>query len=323
MHLTILKRTEGALLKAERPYEDYHISYCNVLRTDERWHLWYGAYDHNCRSDSDGRLCHARSEDGIRWERPDLDFSEYPGVKSNNILFGGPAEGGAHGHTVFLDPDAPSGERFKIVFTRMVDGDWWVFGGVSEDGLVWNILEEPLLKKNSDTQTVCFRDGDLYRLYVRMYRGPDFAGIRTVGYSESASFETFPDPVPILEPDDKDPSNLHFYNNAATKLDENLYIMFPSAFLRGEDTVFPHVAFSSDGRHFIREGRAPVMTGGRGFDSMGVYVAPGTIPGPEPGTWWFYYCGTDVGHDATNPKTAKYTGGIGRFLARIEHDVLR
>ena len=37
-------------------------------------------------------------------------------------------------------------------------------------------------QENSDTQNVCIRDGNVYRLYVRMWSGPKpFSGQRIVG----------------------------------------------------------------------------------------------------------------------------------------------
>ena len=30
---------------------------------------------------------------------------------------------------------------------------------------------------------------------------------------------------------------------------------------------------------------------GQGFDSKGMYVGPGAVPGEQPGTYWFYYTG--------------------------------
>ena len=318
--IEILERTEAPLLVSSLPYEDYQVSYCNVLEIAGKFHLWYGAYDHTYKSDSDGFLCYAHSADGVSWKRPELDLFDYAGSKANNIVFGGSELGGAHGHAVFLDSAAPEGERFKIVFTKWVEGLWWVFGGVSPNGLDWTVFSDPIVKHNSDTQTVCFRDGDTYRMYVRMWRGGDFSGTRIVGYTESPSFEQFPNPEPILEPDDSDPSNMHFYTNGATKLREGLYVMFPAAFYTGEDVVFPHFAFSEDGKNFSRSGKLPVIDGGSEFDRMGVYVAPGAIRGLEPNTWWFYYTGTNVGHDATNPRSIRHRGGIGRFLARIDVD---
>ena len=96
--------------------------------------MWYLSYDHNYRDDRDGYLCYAYSDDGVHWKRPDLGLVKYGGDKHNNILISGPLVGGFHGQTVFIDPKAQIGERFKMVYSSLVQNQWRVFGGVSPDG---------------------------------------------------------------------------------------------------------------------------------------------------------------------------------------------
>ena len=105
------------------------------------------------------------------------------------------------------------------------------------------MIDEPLLKKNSDTATICIHDGDIYRLYVRMWSGGDFQGCRMVGYTESATFGRFPDPVEILRADKDDRSDMQFYNSATAKLKDNLYLMFPSGFFTKDGTVLVYAAY--------------------------------------------------------------------------------
>jgi hypothetical protein len=319
--LRIERRTDAPLLVADQPHEDYCIGYCTVIREAGRWRMWYEAYDHTYRTDADGYLCYAESGDGVRWSKPELDLVEVNGSRSNNVLISGRETGGIHGHNVFLDPAAPPADRYKIVFTRWREGQWQVFGGASADGFYWRLSDTPLLAYNSDTQNVCFRDGDVYRLYVRQWSRPHFGGKRIVGYTSSPTFGGFPDPETILRPGSLDPENLHFYNNATTRLREGLYLMLPSAFYTGEDVLRVHAAWSTDGRTFRRLGREPLLDVGSGFDSMGLYVAPGAIPADEPKAYWFYYVGPSMGHDASGPDKTRYLGGIGRFLLRVEGEV--
>jgi hypothetical protein len=319
---TISQRTVKPLLKAERPYEDMELNGTTVLRVDGQWRMWYGAYDHAYRDDNDGYVCYATSRDGVRWERPSLGLVDYGGNKNNNILMDGRKAGGmGAGTTVFLDGKAPAEERYKMVFARgeNLPGSgfgWYVYGATSPDGIHWQMLPAPLLSKNSDTQTVCFRDGDLYRMYVRMWSEGVFQGLRTVGYSESRTFGNFPDPVQILAPDALDPKDMHFYNSAATKLKKHLYVMFPSGFYTGDQTVRPHLAVSRDGKTFERASHDVALPlGAQGtFDSKAIYVSPGAIPGDKPNTYWFYYDGYDIGHNGK----PKYSGGTGRFLLTVE-----
>lgn len=312
--LTVLERTAEPLMKNDRPWEEFCISWCTVLHLGEKWHLWYDAYDRNYRTDNDCYSCYARSKDGIHWEKPSLGIYSYKGSTDNNIL-----GFGTHGVTVFLDKNAPPSERFKAVGARQHAGsEWWVHGATSPDGIHWAWMQEPLLKKNSDTANVCIRDGNVYRLYVRMWSGGAFAGKREVGYTESATFGAFCDPVAILSPDKDDPADLHFYNAATTKLADGSYLALPSGFLTTDGTLSVYAALSRDGKHFERLGKTPLLSLGDGFDNKGIYVGPGAIAGDTPGTYWFYYLGVSVPHDANEPTKVHNNGGIGRFLLRVE-----
>ena len=314
----IEQRSAEPLLVSDRPYEDFQINYANVIRDGKVWHLWYEAYDHNYKTDSDGYLCYARSDDGVKWEKPNLGLVEYGGNRENNIVIAGPPLGGVHGHTAFMDPAAPAAERFKLVFTRWINHEWQVYGGASPDGIRWTLGETPLLARNSDTQTVCFRDGDFYRLYVRMWSQGLFTGQRLVGYTESKAFGGFPDPLAVLSPDEKDAAGLNLYNSAATKLMDSVYVMFPSVYDAKTGIVVPHMAASTDGRAWVRVGREPKLPLGAAFDSKSIYVCPGAVPGDKPGTWWMYYSGYSAGHDDKYESLIQRQGGIGRFLLVLE-----
>jgi hypothetical protein len=313
--IRIIERTTEPLLKADRPWESFCIGYTQVIRdAGGAWHMWYESYDQSYRNDADGMLCYARSTDGVRWDKPNLGLVEYGGSTDNNIL----VSRSIHGHCVFLDENAPPAERFKAVFIDGVGEEWWVFGATSPDGMRWTRLAQPLLKKNSDTQVVCFRDaGGVYRLYVRMWSEGLYRGKRLVGYAESKTFGDVPDPVAILSPDANDPADLHFYNPATSKLRDGLYVMFPSAFYTGDDTVRPHLAISKDGKTFERVGRKEFLPMGKGFDSKSIYVGPGAVPAEKPGEYWLYYVASAHGHDASVREKTKYAGGIGRFRIAV------
>ena len=313
--LTVLERTTEPLLKADRPWEDMRIGLDQVLRIGDQWHLWYVAFDHNYKTDNDCYLCYARSKDGVHWEKPSLGIYSYKGNTDNNILMFG-----FNLCSFIYDEKAPPEQRFKGVGARQHGvgyGPWWVYGATSPDGIRWKALDEPLLKKNSDTGNICFRDGDIYRLYVRMWSGGDFKGNRVVGYTESPTFGDFPDPVVILSADKDDPGDMQFYNSATTKLKDNLYLMFPSGLFTKDETVLVFAAFSRDGKQFFRLGRTPLLGFGKGFDSMGIYVSAGAVPGEKPGTYWIYYGGTARTHAAISTNTLHYDGGIGRFLLKV------
>jgi hypothetical protein len=310
--LKVSERTTKPLLKADQPWEDFCLSYCQVLRVGERWHMWYNARDRDYRGLGDSLWCYARSADGVRWEKPALRIVDHRGSKQNNILLVGYNVG-----SVFVDAAAEPARRFKAVATHSVRGEPAVYGGTSPDGIQWAWGERPLFKGISDTANVGFRDRDTYRLYVRRWTMPPYGGRRQVGYTESKVFGQFPEPTIILTPDAMDPGDLHFYNSAASQLKDRQYLMFPSGLTTGDGSVRVYAAFSQDGKTFKRLGRQPVLAIGSGFDAKGLYVAPGGVPAERPNTYWFYYLGTRVAHDDNRPSHVKSDGGIGRFLVHI------
>lgn len=309
------ERTTEPLIKVDKPWEDYCLGYCQVIRTGEQWRMWYASFDHKYQNDADCYLCYATSSDGVHWDKPELGLVEYEGSKQNNILL----HAGVVGASVFEDQLAPPAERFKMAFVKFVDNRWPVFGGTSPDGIHWTLGDRPLLIYNSDTQQTCFRDGDGYRLYVRMWDGhKDFEGNRIVGQSYSRTFGDFPDPQPILGPDEQDPPNMQFYNSSVTKVHDGLYLALPSGFYKGEDVSRVHAAFSHDGEHFQRFGARPLLDLGPGFDHKALYCAPGAVPAGKPGEYWVYYIGSAANHDQPSSPEAKHAGGIGRFRLTIE-----
>ncbi|MCE5269318.1 MAG: hypothetical protein LLG00_15685 [Planctomycetaceae bacterium] len=312
---TIRERTTDPLLRSDKPWENFSISYPTVIREGNRWRMWYGAYDRSYKRDDDACLCYAESPDGVHWSKPDLGLVEYHGVKHNNILISGPQIGGFAFSAVFLDKGKPAAEKYKMIWQRLdpTKQAWWVYGAISPDGIHWSLLPKPLSAKNSDTQTVCIPEGRRYRLYTRLWDRGNFRGNRLVGYTESDRFGGFPNPIEIFRHDSQDPAGMQFYTSAATKLGDHFYVMLPAAFYTKNQTVRSHLAWSRDGVHFTRYGRQPVVDIGNSFDRMGVYVAAGATPGDAPNTWWFYYFGTKLEHDV-KPADVKSEGGIGRFL---------
>jgi hypothetical protein len=305
--VSVSDRTDRPLFQASQPWEDFCITYCRVLRDGGNWRMWYISFDHNYKTDDDYYVCCGTSSDGVKWERPKLGIVDYNGSKENNII-----AKGNFGNAVFLDPQADASERYKVVYIKPHGEEWWIHGGVSGDGIHWRTLDAPLLKKNSDTDNVCIPDNGVYRLYVRMWTGGLYSGKRAIGYTQSNTFGAFPDPQIILQPNDADAPDAHYYNSAATKLREGLYAMAPSIFTTSDGRVRPTLWLSENGTNFFRIENVPLVGLGSGFDNTTIYVAP-AVPGDAPGEYWFYYVGSEVKHDENNPKTVHSAGGIGRF----------
>jgi hypothetical protein len=323
LNVTVLQRTTKSLLKADQPWESFVVNLATVIRDGGQYRMWYEAYDSNYTNDNDANLCYATSTDGVTWTKPSMGLVNYGANSNNNIIVSGASLGGLQGESIFIDPSAPAGERYKMVYSQQSGStDWHVRGGTSADGVHWNFPAQPLLNHMSDTQNVCYYDGGKYRMYVRMWRndgaGPGDPRRRTVGYTESSTFGNFPAPVEILKADAGDPADMDFYNSATAKLGDNQYLMFPSAFLHTPDTTSIHVAASVDGENFIRLGRDPLLPLGTGFDSKQMYACPGLIPGDVAGTYWMYYIGDDFKHGQGVPGLINYGGAVGRALIQVD-----
>jgi len=89
INFTIQERTTEPLIKSDRPWEDFSVAYCNVIKEGDTWRMWYESTDHTYKTDSDIQLNYATSKDGIHWEKPELGLREYQGCKKNIIVMVG------------------------------------------------------------------------------------------------------------------------------------------------------------------------------------------------------------------------------------------
>ncbi|HNP77300.1 MAG TPA: hypothetical protein PKM91_08685 [Cyclobacteriaceae bacterium] len=314
----LVGRSENPLMLANRPWESAGINYITVLKIDGVWKMWYESFDDQsdvAGFDLQGFLCYAESRDGIVWTKSIQNRVEYNGSKRNNILL----KIELPGTTVFYDKDAPNSSKYKLIYLKPNEqvGNW-VFGMSSADGLAFS-NPQTLMKSYSDTQLSMIRDNGIYRLYSRVWDGHIIGhGRRMVGYSESTSFgkTCFRTPKAILSNGN---SEFDIYNNAAVKIKEGLYLMIPSLFSMTRDISVPHLALSENGINF-RMSKEPLVPLGKGFDSSGIYIAPGGgIPGEKENEYIFYFVGKSEPHSANfSQLQSSYTGGVGRIVLRIE-----
>jgi len=297
------------------------------------YHLWYTA---------GGCILYARSKDGIHWEKPNLGLLKDDPTSglsvAPNVVLGrgvGGAKGGTHGLMVFLDPNAPDEEKFRLVcnpeeFNRMVQ----LFS--SPDGIHWKHTHRDVITYRSikphhlDSPNVIFWD-DRIKKYVAYFRyNVREAGSqgRSVGRAESPDFSHFPqveDSAIVMRadkqyPQDFDPvrkpriSILDTYTNGTLKYPgaDDAYFMFPTEYYHytthlaefqkqapvnagALDTRF---AASRDGIHWKRyDYRAFVGVGMKGeFDSRRVYMSYGVVPATNGRELYMYYLGTSETH---------------------------
>ncbi|MFP4441760.1 MAG: hypothetical protein ACLFST_01445 [Spirochaetia bacterium] len=186
------------VLKQDKPWEagPGAMSYITVLRDERGFHMYYkGAMMRDIPEEADKTfgiadilICYAESEDGIHWNKPELDLFEFAGSKANNIVWKGI---GSHGFTPFVDtrPGCPAAERYKALGFSKTDpepkpqGTKYLFMFSSPDGLRWHQMEGPkkyggILDRrdgNFDSQNVAFWDSEAgcYRIYFRKTRDSD------------------------------------------------------------------------------------------------------------------------------------------------------
>lgn len=233
--------------------------YSSVLFADGVYHMWYHAMDTVQWDTGHGRgsICYARSADGIRWEKPDVGLIEYKGSRKNNIVFGHGASGvslGQDGGMVFLDPNAPADQRFRMVarFGVRVEDErtgqaMHVFS--SGDGIHWKVTHPSVVVSRReeklshlDSQNVIFWDERLHKYvtYVRFNRPEKRGRARSISRGESDRLGGFPavqDMPVVFQPDDHDLMEdglpaVDFYMSAAVKYPwaEDAYFMFPTAY---------------------------------------------------------------------------------------------
>jgi hypothetical protein len=275
-----------------------------VLEDGGKYRMWYECYDvDGWYSGDDTSFCYAESDDAIHWTRPNLGLFSYPGSPENNILFRmvGPegAHSRVHGTGVFKDPTAPAEARYKAVsqgiFPALGAPPHRIAGMVSTDGIHWIRYPEPICPVFADSQYSCFWDPRLrkYVLYGRVGgRG------RAIGRSESDDFSHFDPLTLVLQTDDQDPPDSDLYNPAALPYPyaANVYLMFPSLYQHGPDTLDVRLAVSRDGVHWTWPERVPFIPLRQEgeFDSGSLYMGQGLLR--KGNELWQYYSGSRLKH---------------------------
>jgi len=127
-----VKSRHNPLMAEDKPWEKrFDNLYANVIydHEDKLYKCWYSPFivDNSAsgmtlqqRRETRYRpprgremaICYAVSEDGIKWEKPELGLVEFEGSKQNNIVWRGP-----HGSGVFKDlREKDPARRYKAIF---------------------------------------------------------------------------------------------------------------------------------------------------------------------------------------------------------------
>lgn len=333
------RKTGEMTIKPDHEWEKGGVGpYSSVMKVGDTYHMWYHVMDtvqwHT--GEKNGCICYARSRDGIHWEKPDLGLVEYRGNRRNNIVVGHGAAGaqvGQDGVMVFLDPNAPADERFRMLgrFDVVVEKGQAIHIFSSGDGIHWRLTHEAVVTARPqerghhlDSQNVIFWDDRInkYVCYVRKNRGDPGSQGRCIARGESDRLGGFPavQDMPIVFGGDRqdlyhgEVPVVDFYMSAAIKYPgaQDVYFMFPTAYYHYIEGLaeFPsevptnagpldtRFASSRDGITWERYDRRPfVPLGMRGeFDWASTRVIWGLVPDVEGREMYLYYRASDWLH---------------------------
>lgn len=311
-HQTLLERVVhrpvrsrlNPLLTPDLPWERPSISFIAGVYRDAasgQFRAWYVTYPRAYPGHS-SILCLATSDDGLHWQRPELDLARELVGGPSNVLHTSPHRW--DGPTVLHEPD--DGERpWKLVFYQRGS----VYVGHSPDGVRWTIpapAEEAILPGFGD-RTTAFLDPAEEERYVILSRDVEDMRtrqlVRCIYRAGSRDAQTVhAPPVLALRPDLEDGPYVEFYQMSAFRY-ESLYL----GFLERYHTVEPPYAdveltCSQDGRAWqrIRPRTAWFAPPPHGRE-LGAFDYAVATPANSPpilhdGALWSYYYGGSSFH---------------------------
>lgn len=212
---SVEKYDGNPVLTKDRPWEGWGpYLYGTVMWDDGRLKMWY-----QCIGQGSGCVCYAESEDGLKWQKPNLGLIEYDGSTTNNII-----------SSEFSIPSV-----FKISTPDSPEHHWRMYGfgrkiGVqlasSPDGLNWQLQSpEEHLFQSSDVVNFFY---DVYeQRYVATYKTHNRRH-RAVGIALSPNGLTWHKPVEgaVFGADDLDPDPIQVYGMPAFPY-QGVYIGLP------------------------------------------------------------------------------------------------
>lgn len=245
----------GPLFLPKRPWEEgAGVALTTVIKDGGMYRGWGAPFTTAGNPPGQKYFTYYESEDGLSWKRPNLGIVDFRGSKNNNIvnIFG------TDGGTVFIDPSAPSAERYKLIaegyfpakvideYLRRRPNAWdpilyrklngtakGMKGAVSKDGVHWSLFPDPMVMEVTDTQLTAYYDERLrkYVAYTRSYpvgiRSPRAhldgrqtwrVARRSIGRSETANYREFPLQQTILEPGPRLLPSQVLYTNGKTTM---------------------------------------------------------------------------------------------------------
>jgi len=294
-----VRHDDNPVIRVDRPWERT-VGYATILHDEQDgcFKAWYATL---------GGLAYATSEDGLRWDKPNLAATASKTRSADNLVFP------CYESVAMKDPLETSAEkRYKIMF---FSGDpYGVYIAYSPDGIQWTTREAAVITHKNDpglndhpTWMIDTARKRYLAFTKREINNPFGRGdwgmihrMRCVSVSED--FENWTDPVLTLRPDDRDDQDLQIYGMSGFNY-EGMYIGVLEAYHSGgvgpyERTIDLQLACSRDGEVWWRAGdrRTFLPLGPDGaFDQF--TIVPTYSPPIQVGNeLWLYYTGNPQRH---------------------------
>lgn len=264
------------VLTADRPWEGPAIVlYGSVLpRPGGGWRLYYSnfvpAFLAQQTPPSPARACTmlAESDDGLHWNKPELDIVPLPDGRPTNIvhtpgrhwdspsLLFEPADSASPWKMIAFSTDPALGEGWN--------GGWGMYALGSRDGLHWTPLPPDgrrVLRAGDRSNLLGERVDGEYWLYTRHPEMGERVGGRAIYLSRSQDFLDWTEPELVLRPDLADEPDVEFYGMPVFRR-HGWFIGLLEFWHSDTDTIEVHLAVSRDGRRWQRPTvRAPFIAG--------------------------------------------------------------
>jgi len=291
-------------LIAPAPWEDVQGA-AKVIFDEESamYRMWYTlanriSYNHFFRNEKQpgplpGPYClgYAESEDGLRWQKPELDAFVTPDGQRTNVVFWG-HRGGQMGDII---PGPPgSDRRYAMVYLDVAAGAEGICLAWSDDGVHWEREpSNPVLHCASDCQNNVIFSCELerYVLITRPY--PHSSGLyewtppggrhmrRRIAVSTSPDLRRWTPIRTILYPTQDE---LPDFDNMTAMAYGNGYVGFLHAFdddAHEDQRMTSYLTLSSDGLQWQRFTGEPFLAAGfsgKGFAANSVFVSGTHLP---------------------------------------------
>ncbi len=232
----------GTVKQFDQPWEGRFCGYTTLIEDGGRYRMYYRGVP-NAGEDGRGAevTCLAESSDARHWTRPQFQFFEAYGAKTNNIIYAHDPPF-SHNFAPFLDtrPGVAPAERYKAFAGTLKTGLW---GFVSADGVRWKKLgDRPLLPSPKvyafDSQNLGFwsEHEQQYVCYYRVFK--DIAGKRWRWISRAVS-KDFRNWSPGEEMNFGDAPPEHLYTNQTAPYFRapHLYVAICARFMPGRQVL--------------------------------------------------------------------------------------